>query len=82
MKVYEPEVYAKHIAQPWDIQCTCLFKSNLNLSMLVVIKIFPKVFKIFQNPPATQQIKLQNDSSNLKYTYPKHKAKFQNNNVF
>ena len=58
MKVHEPEVYAKHIVQPWDIQCSCFFKSNLNLNMLVVIKNFPKVFKIFQNPPATQQIKL------------------------
>ena len=58
MKVHEPEVYAKHIVQPWDIQCSCFFKSNLNLNMLVVIKIFPKVFKIIQNPPATQQIKL------------------------
>ena len=25
MKVCESEVYTKHIVQPWDMHCTCLF---------------------------------------------------------
>ena len=28
MKVCESEVYAKHIVQPWDMHCTCLFWNN------------------------------------------------------
>ena len=46
MKICEPEVYAKHIVQPWEIHCACIFCNNLSLKMLVVTKIFPKFLKV------------------------------------
>ena len=58
MKVYESEVYAKHIVQSWEMHCACPIRSYLSLDVLVVTKIFPKFFKRFQNPPATHEIKL------------------------
>ena len=41
----EPNVYAKHIVQLWDMHCACLFWSNLSLDMLVVTKNFQKISK-------------------------------------
>ena len=52
------KVYAKSIVQPWTMHCTCLLWSNLSLDMLTITKIIPKCFRRFQNPPATQEIKL------------------------
>ena len=44
MKVCEPEVYAKHIVQPWDMHCTCLFLKQFEFWCLYS----PKDFKIHQ----------------------------------
>ena len=77
MKVYESEVYAKHIVQSWEMHCTCPIWSYLSLDMLVVTKIFPKFLKRFQNLSATHESSYKVISSNLKICITNIKQNFK-----